>query len=116
MPVPEGDYACETSWDMDEINPDVPAESGIDLCRRTLWFQDDLEFLCKKYYLLDECKFYPEIVDVSRFSDEKQEIYAKTSREFYFKVFEPKYSEEEVVSSDSDLDDMDSTELDFDST
>ena len=96
----------------------MPSDYGIDLCRRTLWFQDDLEFLCKRYYLESECVFYPEIGDVSNIPPEKHNIYSKTAREFYFKVFEPKERDEddEVVSSDSDLDDLDSTDFDFDST
>jgi len=108
----------ETSWDKDKLNPGVPAEGGIDLCRRTLWFQDDLNFLCKKYYLMDECKFYPEIIDLTKYPEEKRSIYAKTAREFYFKVFEPKETEDdediEIISSDSDLDDDD--DFDIDST
>ena len=111
------DLKPSTSWDMNKLNPGVPSEGGLDLCRRTLWFQDDLEFLCKKYYLMDECKFYPELVDVSKYPEDKQELYAKTAREFYFKVFEPKETEDdedtEIISSDSDLDDDD---FDIDST
>ena len=115
---PEGNSISETSWDTDKLNPDVPPEGGLDLCRRTLWFQDDLAFLCKKYYLMDECVFYPEIVDVSKYPDEKKDLYAKTAREFHFKIFEPKYSDadEEVVSSGSDLEDDTGSDFDFDST
>lgn len=116
---PEGNSSSETSWDTDKLNPDVPPEGGLDLCRRTLWFQDDLAFLCKKYYLMDECVFYPEIVDVSKYPDEKKDLYAKTAREFHFKIFEPKYSDsdEEIVSSGSDLEDEDiDSDFDFDST
>lgn len=120
IPAPDGgkQQFSDTSWDEDDLNPGIPAEGGIDLCRRTLWFQDDLEFLCKKYYLMDECVFYPEIVDVSKYPEDKKELYAKTAREFYFKIFEPKETEDdedtEIISSDSDLDGDD--DFDFDST
>ena len=105
------------------MNPGFPVEGGIYLCRRTLWFQDDLDFLCKRYTLMDECKFYQEVIDTSKYPEDKQELYAKTAREFYFKIFEPKDIGEdvEVVSSDSGLDStafdsttFDSTDIDFD--
>lgn len=115
---PEGNTLPETSWNTDKLNPDIPPEGGIDLCRRTLWFQDDLNFLCKKYYLMDECVFYPEQVDVSKYPEDKKDLYAKTAREFYFKIFEPKETEDdedtEIISSDSDLDGDD--DFDIDST
>lgn len=41
-----------TYWDMNDINPAFDKEYGIDLCRRTCWLEDDLQFLCKKYYLV----------------------------------------------------------------
>ena len=74
-------------------------------------------FLCQRYYLDDEYHS-TEVIDVSRYPDEKKDIYAKTAREFYFRTFVPKYVDEDVelVSSDSDLDDLDSTDFDFDST
>ena len=93
-----------------------------------MWLQDDLEFLCKKYYLIDECEIHKdlmvdgcehhqEVIDTSKYPEDKQELYAKTAREFYFKVFEPKETEDdedtEIISSDSDLDDDD---FDIDST
>ena len=113
-----GPQTPDTSWDVDQLNPDVPAEGGLDLCRRTLWLIDDLEFLCKKYTLVDECP-YPEIIDLSKYPDEKKEIYAKTAREFYFKVFEPLDDEmddccDEPASSDSGL--LDDDDFDIDST
>ena len=93
-----------------------------------MWLQDDLEFLCKKYYLIDECEIHKdlmvdgcehhqEVIDTSKYPEDKQELYAKTAREFYFKVFEPKETEDdedtEIISSDSDLYDDD---FDIDST
>ena len=105
-----------TSWDWPQLNPDVP-EYGIDLCRRTCWLMDDLMFLCKRYDLEDEYTS-KEIVDVSKVDEEKKGIYEKTAREFYFKVFNPKYVEDEnteVVSSDSGLlDGIDSTQVELD--
>ena len=107
---------CPTRWDRNDLNPGFVKETGIDLCRRTLWFQDDLDFLCKKYNLLNECVFKPEIVDLSKFPESKQELYAKTAREFYFKVFEPKDmgedEDDEMASSDSDLDEYDGFDSD----
>jgi len=119
MGIVQEDYP--TRWDWTDLNPGFDKENGVDLCRRTLWFQDDLDFLCKRYELLDECVCKPEILDLSKYPEEKQGIYAKTAREFYFKVFQPKYVDDEdaeVVSSDSDLDDddgfdSDGTELDM---
>ena len=98
------------------MNPDVP-EHGIDLCRKTLWLEDDLEFLCKRYDFIEQ-KPFPEIVDLTNVPEEKWNIYKKTAREFYFNIFEPKYVEEEdeIVSSDSDLDDLDVDDLELDST
>lgn len=100
-----------------DANPGMPMEGGLDLCRRTLWFIDDLSFLCKKYDLEDE-EHYPEILDLSNIPEEKQGLYKP--REFYFKVFQPKdippYPPE-VVSSESWLDgDSTETDFDFDST
>lgn len=110
-----------TSWNWDALNPTMPAQGGIELCRRTLWFIDDLNFLCRRYELVDECACFPEIVDVSRVPDEKKDRWAKTAREFYFKIFSPKDIDEEdeqedsTISSDSDLDpdELDSTELEM---
>lgn len=117
MGVTDQESLPDTSWGKGELNPDIPQFGGVDLCRRTLWFQDDLNFLCKKYYLMDECKCFPEILDLEKYPEEKRDIYAKTAREFYFKIFEPKEVEDdddtEVISSDSDLDDDD---FDIDST
>lgn len=103
-------------WGRDQLNPDFP-ETGLDLCRRTLWFQDDLNFLCKKYYLDDECEFFPEILDLDKYPEAKRDIYAKTAREFYFKVFTPKDTDEEdddedVASSESDFDEDDGFDSD----
>ena len=119
MGIAQEDYP--TRWDENDLNPGFDRENGVDLCRRTLWFQDDLDFLCKRYELLDECVCKPEILDLTKYPEEKQGLYAKTAREFYFKVFQPKYVDDEdteVVSSDSDLDDddgfdSDDTELDM---
>ena len=97
----------------------MPLEGGLDLCRRTLWLQDDLHFLCRKYDLEDECH-YPEILDLEKYPEEKRDIYAKTAREFYFKVFVPKPDDEdeedddELLSSDSDF--LDDDDFDIDST
>ena len=102
-----------TMWGWDDLNPSVQ-ESGIELSRRTLWLEDDLNFLCKRYDLDDEYHS-KEVIDVSSLPEEKADIYKKTAREFYFKVFEPKYVDDEdyeIVSSGSDLDDLE--DLDFD--
>ncbi len=105
-----------TRWDEKDLNPMFDKEHGIDLCRRTCWLADDLLFLGKKYYLIGQ-EDYPEILDLSKYPEDKQPIYAKTARTFFFKVFEPKEQpDDELISSDSDLDDLDSTDLDFDST
>ena len=105
-----------TYWNFNDLNPAVPSE-GLDLCRRTCWFMDDMNFLCKRYDFIEE-KPFPEIVDLTRFPEEKWDIYKKTAREFHFAIFEPKYVDEdvEVVSSNSELDDLDDDELDIDST
>jgi hypothetical protein len=103
-----------TYWDGNDLNPMMDKEKGIDLCRRTCWLTDDLLFLGKKYYLVGQ-EEYPEIIDLSKYPEDKRDIYAKTARTFCFKVFEPKEQpDDEVISSDSDLDDMDSTEIDLD--
>lgn len=98
------------------MNPDMPS-TGLDLCRRTLWLQDDLHYLCRRYDLDGECH-YPEIIDLSNIPEEKQDRYAKTAREFYFKVFTRKDVDEpdEPISSDSDLDPDEDDDFDFDST
>ena len=114
-----------TSWDWDALNPTMPSQGGIELCRRTLWFMDDLNFLCRRYELVDECACFPEVVDVSKVPDDRKDRWAKTAREFYFKIFSPKdideddEQEDSTISSDSDLDpdELDSTELEvLDST
>ena len=104
-------------WDWDDLNPDVP-EGGLELCRRTCWLQDDLFFLCQRYNLDGEYHS-KEIIDLSKYPDEKQPIYEKTARDFYFKVFDPKEKldpdpDPDWDSSDTDLSDMD--EFDPDST
>ena len=105
-----------TTWNLHDLNPDVPM-SGIDLCRRTCWLQDDFLFLCKRYDFVEQ-KSFPEIVDLTNVSEEKWDIYKKTAREFHFAIFEPKDVSEdvEVVSSESELDDLDSTDMELDST
>ena len=60
-----------------------------------------------------------EILDLSKYPEEKQDIYVKTARDFYFKVFEPterpdEEPEDEYESTDTDLSFMD--EFDDDST
>ena len=96
-------------WDYGNLNPDVP-EGGIDLMRTTCWLMDDLEFLCKRYSIYGQYQS-KEIIDLSKYPEEKWPIYEKTARDFYFKVFKPKDVEEdegdEIISSDSDLDDID---------
>ena len=106
-----------TGWDWDDLNPDVP-EGGIDLCRRTCWLQDDLFFLCQRYNLEDEYHS-KEILDLSKYPEDKRPIYEKTARDFYFKVFDPKDKgdpepEPGWDSTDTDISDMD--EFDPDST
>ena len=110
-----------TRWDKNDINPAFDKENGIDLCRRTCWLADDLLFLGKKYYLINQEEYpdlqteYPEIIDLSKYPEEKRDIYAKTARTFCFKVFEPKDIEDEddeIISSDSDLDDFDGFDID----
>ena len=75
-------------WNWDDLNPDVP-EEGIDLMRTTCWLMDDLDFLCKRYVL---CGQYhsKEIIDLSKYPEDKWPIYEKTARDFYFKVFDPR--------------------------
>lgn len=86
----------EVSWDWPDLNPGFDKESGIDLCRRTCWLADDLLFLGKRYYLIGQEEYpdlkdeYPEIIDVSKYPEEKRALYAKTARTFCFKIFEPK--------------------------
>ena len=104
-------------WDYGNLNPDVP-EGGIDLMRTTCWLMDDLEFLCKRYSIYGQYQS-KEIIDLSKYPEEKRVIYEKTARDFYFKVFEPKDKPEiepepEYDSSDTDLSYMD--EFDQDST
>lgn len=114
---PDIDTSISTYWDKSDLNPNVPFD-GIELARRTLWLEDDLNYLCGRYYLTDEAH-YPEIIDLSKYPEEKRDIYAKTAREFYFKVFEPKDiddEEDDTISSESDLDDLDDDDFDIDST
>jgi len=85
----DGGDTWPTRWDENDLNPDMDKENGIDLCRRTCWLMDDLLFLGKKYYLVGQ-EEYPELIDVSKYPEEKQDIYAKTARTFCFKIFEPK--------------------------
>lgn len=104
-------------WDWDDLNPDVP-DGGLELCRRTCWLQDDLFFLCQRYNLDGEYHA-KEIIDLSKYPEEKRPIYEKTARDFYFKVFDPKdrgdeEPDDDFDSSDTDLSDMD--EFDPDST
>ena len=104
-------------WDWGDLNPDVP-EEGIDLMRTTCWLMDDLEFLCKRYSLYGQYHS-KEIIDLSKYPEEKWPIYEKTARDFYFKVFDPKEKpgpgpEPGYESSDTDLSYMD--EFDPDST
>lgn len=99
-------------WDRGDLNPDVP-EEGVELKRTTCWLMDDLAFLCKKYNIYGQYHS-KEIIDLSKYPEEKWPIYEKTARDFYFKVFEPKDipdDPDEPVSSDSDLD---SSDDDFD--
>ena len=100
-----------TAWGLNDLNPSVP-EAGVDLSRKTLWLEDDLNFLCKRYDLEDEY-VSTEVMDISKVPDEKKELYEKSAREFHFKVFEPKYIDEDVdiISSDSDLDDLDDLDV-----
>lgn len=107
-----------SGWDWDDLNPDVP-DGGLELCRRTCWLQDDLFFLCQRYNLEGEYHS-KEIIDFTKYSEEKRPIYEKTARDFYFKVFNPKDIEDEdeesdeFDSSDTDLSYMD--DFDIDST
>ena len=103
-------------WDRDDLNPDVH-EEGVELKRTTLWLMDDLAFLCKKYNIYGQYHS-KEVIDLSKYPEEKWPIYEKTARDFYFKVFEPKDipdDPDEPVSSDSDLDSSDD-DFDPDST
>ena len=104
-------------WNWPDLNPDVP-EGGLELCRRTCWLQDDLFFLCQRYNLDGEYHS-KEIIDLSKYPEEKWPIYEKTARDFYFKVFDPKDKpgpepEPPFDSTDTDLSYMD--EFDIDST
>lgn len=104
-------------WDWGDLNPDIP-EGGVELCRRTCWLQDDLFFLCQRYNLDGEYHS-KEIIDLSKYPEEKWSIYEKTARDFYFKVFDPKDQqvpepEPGYDSSDTDLSYLD--EFDPDST
>lgn len=83
---------------------------------------DDLNFLCRRYELVDECACFPEVVDVSKVPDDRKDRWAKTAREFYFKIFSPKddidedeEGDDSTISSDSELDpdELDSTELEM---
>ena len=94
------------------LNPDMPASGELDLCRRTLWFEDDLAFLLKRYKNLGQLEF-PEIIDVSKYPEEKQEIYEKTARQFVFQLFEPLEIIPDVEPPDEDEDDP-PEDLDFD--
>ena len=131
LPVQEDEHIVhqsDTYWNWPDLNPGAPKDTGVDLCRRTLWLMDDLHFLGKKYDLIGQEEYpeiqeeYPEIIDLSKYPEEKWGIYRKTARTFCFKVFAPKDIEDEdqeIISSDSDLepddDDMelDSTELEM---
>lgn len=104
-------------WDWGDLNPDIP-DGGVELCRRTCWLQDDLFFLCQRYNLDGEYHS-KEIIDLSKYPEEKWSIYEKTARDFYFKVFDPKDQqvpepEPGYDSSDTDLSYLD--EFDPDST
>lgn len=68
--VGESDTDYSTYWNINDLNPDMP-ESGIDLCRRTCWLIDDLEFLGKRYYAKEQ-KPFDEIVDISKYPEDKQ--------------------------------------------
>ena len=106
-----------TNWDRNDLNPDMPMD-GLELCRRTLWLQDDLNFLCRRYDLVDEF-VSTEIIDTEGMSEDRAKRWEKTARQFHFKVFDPKPEEggdDEYASSDSDLDDLDDDDFDFDST
>ena len=86
--------------------------------RKTQWFRDDLDFLCKRYDLDGQC-VSKEIVDLTNVPEDKKELYEKTARTFYFRIFTPKYVDNddvEVVSSNSDLDDFDDDDFEIDST
>lgn len=136
------------------FNPGMPNQGGMWLSRGTLWLQDDLSFLCKKYVVNDQyeqmevrntvvykpgqCSLYSldstksslvyglnrkgehhatEVLDLSNIPEEKRELFKP--REFYFKVFEPKEYEpdDELISSDSELDDFDEEDFaELDST
>lgn len=106
-------------WDSD-VNPNIPA-GGLDLCRSTLWlenFHDDLYYLCQRYVLCGQ-HHSKEIIDLSKYPEDKWPIYEKTARDFYFKVFDPKDKpgpepEPGFDSSDTDLSYLD--EFDPDST
>lgn len=92
-------------------------QDGIDLCRRTCWLMDDLHFLGKRYDFIGQ-EEYPEIIDLSKYPEEKWDIYRKTARTFCFKVFRPKdidEEDEEIISSDSDLE-PDDDDMEIDST
>lgn len=117
MGVPSEPIQYPTAWKKDDLNPGVPAD-GIELLRKTLWFRDDLDFLCKRYDL-DGQYVSKEIVDLTNVPEDKKELYEKTARTFYFRIFTPKYVDNddvEVVSSDSDLDDFDDDDFEIDST
>lgn len=116
LAAPDSDTSFSTSWGWEDLNPDIPV-AGIELARRTVWLQDDLFYICRKYYMESE-EPYPEILDLTKYPEDKRDIYAKTARTFHFITFMPKdiEDEEEVVSSDSDLDDLDDDDFDIDST
>ena len=80
------------------------------MCRKTCWLLDDLNFLGRKYYVKEQ-ETHKEIIDVSKYPDEKKDAYAKTARTFVFQLLEPREIDEEdddeLISSDSDLDDFD---------
>lgn len=99
-------------WDRDDLNPDVP-EEGVELTRTTLWLIDDLEFLCKRYYVCGQHQS-KEIIDLSKYPEEKWPIYEKTARDFYFKVFAPNDNPDDPDEPSSSDSDWDSTDDDFD--
>jgi len=105
------------------FNPDMPVEGGLDLCRKTLWLEDDLLFLGKKYTFIDQYESEyeydcDEILDLSNLHEDRQPIWEKTARHFYFKVFEPKDAgEQEIIPPTPDEeDDPEYDDFDVDSS
>ena len=76
---------------------------------------DDLHFLGNRFYVKQQ-EEYDEILDLEKYPPNKQDIYAKTARRFVFQILEPREIDEddddELLSSDSDLDDMDGFDSD----